>query len=79
MDNIKWILFQSECTEQRFTLTGEVGEESVAPTVLWDIDYSERRGDLVCYSPCGHKESDTTKQLNNNYVMTVSSAAERYT
>ena len=24
------------------------------------------QGSLVCYSPDGHKESDTTKQLNNN-------------
>ena len=66
MDNIKWILFQSEC--------------QVAPTMLWDIDYSERQGDLVCYSPRGCKESDMTEQPNNNnYVMTMSSAAERYT
>ena len=26
----------------------------------------ERRGSLVCCSPRGHKESDTTEQLNNN-------------
>ena len=25
----------------------------------------EGQGILVCYSPWGHKESDTTKQLNN--------------
>ena len=48
--------------------------------MLWDIDYSERQGEVVCYSPCGRKESDTTEQQNNNnYVMTMSSAAERYT
>ena len=29
----------------------------------------EEQGSLVCYSPCGHKESDTTKQLNNKVVM----------
>ena len=29
----------------------------------------EGLGSLVCYSPCGHKESDTTKQLNNKVVM----------
>ena len=26
----------------------------------------ERQGSLVCCSPCGHKESDTTEPLNNN-------------
>ena len=26
----------------------------------------EGQGSLECYSPCGHKESDTTEQLNNN-------------
>ena len=26
----------------------------------------EGQRDLVCYSPWGHKESDTTQQLNNN-------------
>ena len=26
----------------------------------------EGQGSLVCYSPWGHKESDTTEQLNNN-------------
>ena len=27
---------------------------------------SEGQGSLVCCSPCGHKESDTTWGLNNN-------------
>ena len=27
---------------------------------------SEGRGSLACCSPLGHKESDTTQQLNNN-------------
>ena len=27
---------------------------------------SEGQGSLVCYSPWGRKESDTTEQLNNN-------------
>ena len=27
---------------------------------------SEGQGSLVCCSPWGHKESDTTEQLNNN-------------
>ena len=27
---------------------------------------SEGQGSLVCCSPWGHKESDMTKQLNNN-------------
>ena len=28
---------------------------------------SEGQESLVCYSPWGHKESDTTEQLNNNH------------
>ena len=27
----------------------------------------EGQGSLACCSPWGHKESDTTKQLNNNH------------
>ena len=27
---------------------------------------SEGQGSLACYSPWGHKESDTTQRLNNN-------------
>ena len=27
----------------------------------------ERQGGLACCSPWGHKEPDTTKQLNNKY------------
>ena len=26
----------------------------------------DRQGSLACFSPWGHKESDTTEQLNNN-------------
>ena len=29
---------------------------------------SERQGSLVCCSPWGRKESDTTKQLNNRLI-----------
>ena len=29
-------------------------------------DNCERQGSLACYSPWGHKESDTTEWLNNN-------------
>ena len=28
----------------------------------------EGQGGLACYSPWGRKESDTTEQLNNNYL-----------
>ena len=28
--------------------------------------HSEGQGSLVCWSPCGHKELDSTEQLNNN-------------
>ena len=35
----------------------------------------EGQGSLVCYSPWGRKESDTTEQLNdNNYPATVINA-----
>ena len=30
---------------------------------------SEQLGSLVCYTPRGRKELDTTKQLNNNRVL----------
>ena len=29
---------------------------------------NEGQGSLACYSPCGHKELDTTEQLNNSNV-----------
>ena len=28
----------------------------------------EGQGSLVCHSPWGHKESDSTEQLNNNII-----------
>ena len=28
----------------------------------------EGKGNLTCYSPWGHKESDTAEQLNNNHM-----------
>ena len=30
------------------------------------LGYGEGQGTLACSSPWGHKESDTTKQLNSN-------------
>ena len=36
---------------------------------------SERQGSLVCCSPWGHKESDTTEQLNNMVPVYDSSLA----
>ena len=32
---------------------------------------SEGRGSLMCYSPWGHKESDTTELLNNNRALNL--------
>ena len=32
---------------------------------------SEGQGSLVCYSPCSHKESDMTEQLNNNKCLVL--------
>ena len=37
---------------------------------------SERQASLACCSPWGRKESDTTEQLNNNYVYIVLLALE---
>ena len=31
---------------------------------------SGEQGSLVCYSPWGHQESDTTEQLNNKVLST---------
>ena len=31
----------------------------------------EGQGSLVFCSPCGHKESDVTEQLNNNYALYI--------
>ena len=36
--------------------------------------YSEGKENLACCSPCGHKESDTTQQLNNKNRMLTSVA-----
>ena len=30
------------------------------------LGVGDGQGGLMCYSPWGHKESDTTEQLNNN-------------
>ena len=30
----------------------------------WSLGVSDGQGDLVCYSPWSHKESDTTERLN---------------
>ena len=35
----------------------------------------EGQGSLACCSPWGHKESDTTEQLNNNHTHRASQAA----
>ena len=32
---------------------------------------SEGQGSLVCCSPWGHKESDTSEQLNNNNTFQI--------
>ena len=31
----------------------------------------EGQGSLVCCSPCGHKDSDTTEQLNNHKIFSI--------
>ena len=33
-----------------------------------DDDRHHGQGSLACWSPCGHKESDMTEQLNNPYL-----------
>ena len=32
----------------------------------WTLGVGDRQGGLVCCSPWGHKESDTTERLNNS-------------
>ena len=32
------------------------------------LEYGDGRGSLVCCSPWGRRESDTTEQLNNNKI-----------
>ena len=32
------------------------------------LGHGEGQGSLVCYSPWGRKESDTTERLNNNHL-----------
>ena len=32
---------------------------------------SEEQGSLACYSPCDHKESDTTEKMTNNKVCAI--------
>ena len=34
-----------------------------------DLGDREEQGSLECCSPWGHKESDTTEQLNNNCMV----------
>ena len=34
---------------------------------------SERQGSLLCYSPWGRKESDTTERLNSNNILIIGS------
>ena len=33
------------------------------------LEDSEGQGSLACYSPWGHKESDTTERLNNSEIV----------
>ena len=46
-----------------------------------DLGFSEGQGDLLCYSPWGHKELDTTEWLNMKWVektsFTISSLFRR--
>ena len=39
---------------------------------------SEGQGSLACYSPQGHKRSDTTEQLNNNHDGPILCAASHF-
>ena len=39
----------------------------------------EGQGSLVCCSPWGHKELDTTERLNNNYHYSSSSSSNYHT
>ena len=50
-----------EMTEQHCQLNGHESEQTLGD--------SEGQGSLACCSPCGHRELDTTEQLNINNVM----------
>ena len=59
---------EDEMVEWNHRLDGHEFEQ--APGV------GDGQGSLVCCSPWGRKESDTTEQLNNNYVYIVLLALE---
>ena len=45
-------------------LNGITDSVDMSLSKLWEI--SEGQGSLVCCSPWGHRESDTTERLNHN-------------
>ena len=54
-----------------------IGDGSNGHELEQTPDDSEGQGSLVCCSPWGHKESDMTKQLNNNKINFLDSASLR--
>ena len=40
------------------------------------LGVGEGQGSLVCFSPWGRKESDTTELLNNSYLLSVQSSSK---
>ena len=47
---------EDEMVEWHHQLTGHEFEEA--------LEVGDGQESLACYSPCGHKESDTTERLN---------------
>ena len=45
-------------------LDGITNSADMNVSKLWDKNLSEGQGSLACCSPRGHKESDSTEQLN---------------
>ena len=56
-------------------MASPIGDGSNGHELEQTPDDSEGQGSLVCCSPWGHKESDTTKQLNNNKIIFLDSAS----
>ena len=72
LQRFKKILFFERLSERQEEEGDDRGrDEWIASLTQWTRVFEQAPGDgegqggLVCYSPWGHKEPDTTEQLNN--------------